>query len=185
MNRCAGIHAAGGYGLRRGFTLLELCIVLLIMAILLGAMMPAFHSAFIESSMRADARQLSFMVRTAMLQSGDEHRGYVLDLTATNLDLHLAGAGPEADSSTNAAAGNSDGGNDDSATYRFDAADKLYIPDPKKNSAWIHMPAAAWIFQPGELCPATRVRLMRGNAWLEMSFNALTGNVENEADYFP
>ena len=40
-------------------------------------------------------------------------------------------------------------------------------------------------FKPGELCPASRVHLGRGDAWLEMSFNALTGNVENEAAYFP
>lgn len=185
MNRCAKTQAAGRDGLRRGFTLLELCIVLLIMAILLGAMTPAMHSAFVESAMRADARQLSFLVRTAMLQSDDEHQGYVLDLTATGLDLHLAGTGPEADSSTDAAAGDSSDNNNASTTYQFDAADKLYIPDPKKNSAWIHIPATSWIFQPGELCPATRVRLIRGNAWLELSFNALTGNVENEADYFP
>ena len=182
MNRCAGTHVASGYGLRRGFTLLELCIVLLIMAILLGAMMPAMHSAFVESAMRADARQLSFMVRTAMLQSDDEHRGYVLDLTATSLDLHSAASGTEANSTP---ADDTGVNSDDSTAYQFDTADKLYIPDPKKNSAWVHMPTTSWIFQPGELCPATRVRLIRGNAWLEMSFNALTGNVENEADYFP
>ncbi len=47
------------------------------------------------------------------------------------------------------------------------------------------MPPTTWIFEAGELCPATRVRLSRGDAYLEMSFNALTGNVENEATYFP
>ena len=47
------------------------------------------------------------------------------------------------------------------------------------------MPEISWTFQPNELCPATRVRLSRGNAWLEMSFNALTGNVEKETTYFP
>jgi prepilin-type N-terminal cleavage/methylation domain-containing protein len=178
MNRCAGPAAVPADPARRGFTLLELCIVLLIMAILLGVMAPAIHSVFVESALRADARQLSFLVRTAMLQSGDEHRGYVLDLTASSLDLHPAATGPAAD----APAGDAP---DASATYQLDAADKLYVPDPKKKSAWIRMPATSWTFQPGELCPATRVRMMRGKAWLEMNFNALTGNTENEADYFP
>jgi len=182
MNQGARTHVASGHGLRRGFTLLELCIVLLIMAILLGVMAPAIHSAFVESLLRADARQLSFMVRTAMLRSGDEHRGYVLDLTSTGLDLHPAATGPATDSSTDAAVGDT---GDAPTTYQFDAADKLYLPDPKRNSAWVHMTATSWIFQPGELCPATRVRLMRRNSWMEMSFNALTGTMENEADYFP
>ena len=40
-------------------------------------------------------------------------------------------------------------------------------------------------FVPGDLCPATKVRLTRGDSWLEMTFNALTGNVETESAYFP
>ena len=43
----------------------------------------------------------------------------------------------------------------------------------------------SWTFKPGELCPAMRVRITRGDAWLEMSFSALTGNVEDEKTYFP
>ena len=63
---------------------------------------------------------------------------------------------------------------------------KLLTPDPQKTDGWLAMPdGTQWVFQPGELCPATRVRLARGDAWVEMSFNALTGNVENEGANFP
>ena len=67
----------------------------------------------------------------------------------------------------------------------FDPPNRLLAPDPLKANAWVAMPPTTWIFQPGELCPAPRVRLARGEAWLEMSFDALTGNVENETNSLP
>jgi prepilin-type N-terminal cleavage/methylation domain-containing protein len=167
-----------------GFTLLETCIVLVIIAILLGVLMPSIHTAFVESALRADSRQLALMVKTAMLQSNDQHHTCVIDLTPQSLDLHGTGdasasSAPVTDADTAPATTDFD------SSYRLDPADRLVIPDPKKPSVWISMPDTSWIFQPGDLCPATRVRMTRGDAWVEMSFNALTGNVENEAAYFP
>jgi hypothetical protein len=68
---------------------------------------------------------------------------------------------------------------------KLDPRNKLQVPDPDKKNAWVAMPPTSWVFQPGELCPASQVRFSRGDAWLIMSFNALTGNVENESTYFP
>lgn len=174
---------------RRGFTLLEVCIVLFIIAILLGAMMPSIQSAFAENALRADARQLSLLVKTGMLHSNDQGQDYVLDLTAASMDLHPAGVVRKEDDAPET---DKDETSDSSLAadqvlepYHLDSANKLLIPDPKKASAWMAMPATSWLFRPGELCPATRVRLLRGKAWVEVSFNALTGNVENETAYIP
>ncbi len=159
--------------------------VLLIMAILAATMMPAIQSAFVENAIRADSHQLALMVKTGMLQSADQQKVYVLDLTNHTMDLHPARA-PKSDSFFPPTPASDDP--DDDATdlsQKLDPANKLLIPDPKRPSAWITIPATSWIFRPGELCPATRVRLARGEAWVEMSFNALTGNVENETAYFP
>jgi type II secretory pathway pseudopilin PulG len=180
MKRCAFTND-GAYRFHRkrkrfsgGFTLLEICTVLFIFMILLGATMPAMHSAFVEQAVRGDARQLSLMVKTAMIQSEEQHRAYVIDLTATTMELHpMDEAAKDAESE------------DVSITRQLDKPNTLLVPDPKKTDGWIAMPPTSWFFQPGELCPASRVRLTRGDDWMEVNFNALTGNVENEASYFP
>lgn len=175
---------------RRGFTLLEICTVLFIIAIFIGAMMPAMQSVFVEKAVRDDSRQLSLMVKTAMLQSADQNRNYVIDLTSATMTLHPEG-NPQASDDETPVADNQDdsdkntGPKDFVVTSSFDKPNKLLVPDPEKPKGWIDMPPTSWVFKPGELCPASRVRLSRGDAWLEISFNALTGNVENETTYFP
>jgi hypothetical protein len=128
------------------------------------------------------------MVKTAMLQSADQNRNYVIDLTPSTMSLHPEGN--SSDDGTSVVSDNDDsnknpGPKDVVVTSPFDKPNKLLVPDPEKPKGWIEMPATSWVFKPGELCPASRVRLSRGDSWLEMSFNALTGNVENEATYFP
>jgi type II secretory pathway pseudopilin PulG len=157
-----------------------MCIVLLIIAVLAAAAMPAIQGAFTENAIRADSRQLSLMVKTAMLQSGDQHRVYVIDLTNTTMSLH-----PESDPADDSNASAADDPSGVSVFQKLDPANKLLIPDPQRANGWITIPAMSWTFRPGELCPATRVRFARGESWIEMSFNALTGNVENETAYLP
>jgi prepilin-type N-terminal cleavage/methylation domain-containing protein len=175
---------------RRGFTLLEMCIVLFLMALLAGAMMPAMQSAFIEQAMRKDSHQLSLMIKTAMLQSSEQHRPYVMDLTPTTMVLHPVGEPPkEVDSSPSDRDENASDKNsaeeDVTVSSQINPPNKLLLRDPDKPKAWLPMASASWLFLPGELCPVPRVRLTRGQAWVEMSFNALTGNVEDETSYFP
>jgi len=173
---------------RRGFTLLEMCIVLVIMALLMGVTMPAMQSAFVERYARNDAHQLALLVKTAMLQSAEQHRAYLIELTPEMMTLH-----PVEESMPSTGLVSSDSDDDASpkipgaidVTYRLDRSNKLFLPDPEKPKTWAAVSKVEWLFQPGELCPAPRVRLSRGNAWLEMSFNALTGDVEDESTYFP
>src|SRR5277367_3057384 len=93
MKRCASPHQ-GAPGLswadscRRGFTLLEMCMVLFIITLLLAAALPAIQTAFVEKAVRNDSHELALMVKTAMLQSADEHRAYIIDLTRSTITLH-------------------------------------------------------------------------------------------------
>lgn len=160
--------------------------VLLIIALLATASLPAMQSAFVEQNLRKDAHQLSIMVRTAMLRSSEQNRPYAIEVTAGSVSLHpFAAATPDAASPTGDAPVASSGSEDVNASNGFDPANKLLTLDPKKAHAWIDMPPTTWLFQPGDLCPVPRVRLTRGNAWLELSFNALTGDVEDETAEFP
>jgi type II secretion system protein H len=182
---------------RRGFTLLELCIVLFILALLAGAAMPAMDSAFTEQGLRNDAHQFSMMVKTAMIKSGEQNRPYELDLTGKAISLQpvpeakgdapdsgatvdtpdLSLAHPEQDADPAPLP--------EDVTMNLNLTNGFQLPDAKKKNAWEAVSAEHWTFQPAALCPLPRVRLTRGNAWIEMSFNALTGNVEDEATYIP
>jgi prepilin-type N-terminal cleavage/methylation domain-containing protein len=180
---------------RRGFTLLEMCIVLFIIALLFAVSMPALQSAFTEQKIRSDAHELALMVKTAMIRSEEQHRAYVIDVTSTSMSLHPGNTGSkDADDDTSTAATSTSDDDDTAATpvmedvsvaNKFDPPNKLLTPDTRKPNTWVAMPPTTWVFQPGELCPTPRVRLERGDSWVEMSFNALTGNVEDETTYLP
>jgi prepilin-type N-terminal cleavage/methylation domain-containing protein len=175
-----------------GFTLLEMCMVLVIIALLFAVTMPAMQSAFVEQAVRKDAHQLALMVKTGMIQSAEQHRAYVIELTSTTMSLHPVDETQKDDlDSTFAAAPADDDTVPNSATEdidvasRLDPPNQLLVADTVKKDAWVALEPTSWVFQPGELCPACRVRLSRGDSYVEMSFNALTGDVENEATYLP
>jgi len=156
--------------------------VLLVIVLLLGLTLPAIQSTFVEQAVRNDATQLSLMVKTAMLKSTDQHRPYVIDFTKQTMTLHPAtDAAPSSDDED----ATSSGADDNTIASVLNSSNKLLFPDPEKPSKWLSIKSATWLFKPGELCSLPRVRLTRGDAWLEMNFNALTGNVENETAYFP
>jgi len=185
------------FHVRRGFTLLELCIVLFILALLAGAALPAMDSAFTEQGLRNDAHQFSMMVKTGMIQSGEQNRPYELDLTDKAISLQPVPS-PETAATPFASAADTpdlslthpDQEPDpapvlEDVTMNLNLTNGFELPDAKKKNAWEAVTAEHWIFQPGDLCPLPRVRLVRGKAWIEMSFNPLTGNVEDEAAYIP
>jgi len=183
-----------------GFTLLEMIIVLVLIAILAAATLPAFNSAVNEHAVREDGHELAMMVRTAMVQSAEQHRTFIIDLTKSTMSLHAQDeeATPQDDNdaalfqdagSNQAAAGLSQAPpppNID-AQQQLDSLNKLQVPDPDKPDGWIDPTGdgTEWVFQPGELCPATKVRIVRGDAYLELDFGALTGDVDTEKYDFP
>ncbi len=198
----------GGRGLplrsraHRGFTLLEMIIVLVIMAILAGAALPAFSSAVNEHRVREDGHQLAMMVREGMIKSAEQHRPIIMDLTKNSMRLYAQGEQGNVDADADAKLFHDSGSTDTNSdnpleetvsqpsldqSQTLDSPNKLQIPDPAKADAWINMPDAGqeWVFQPGQLCPAGKIRVVRGDAYLELDFAALTGTVETEKYYFP
>jgi prepilin-type N-terminal cleavage/methylation domain-containing protein len=185
----------------RGFTLLEMVMVLVIIAILAAASLPAFESAVNEHRVREDGHELALMVRSAMIQSSEQHRPFEIDLTKNTMALHAQGEQTDQSQDENATlfkdsgstATNADQPIADTVTSDVDVEqqledpNKLQVPDPSKTDGWMDMPGdgVQWIFQPGELCPASKIRIVRGDAYLEMDFGALTGGVDTEKYYFP
>lgn len=166
--------------------------MLFIMALLAAAAMPAMESAFTEQALRGDAHQLAMMVKTAMLKSREQQRPYLLVLDGTTLSLEPAPASvnDSGDTPPVTAEPSTDKNETTSPSTSEDATEAqignvLKFLNAEKKNAWENLPAAHWLFEPAGLCPLPRVRLERGAAYIEMSFNALTGNVEDEASYIP
>jgi len=198
MNVCARSVLCGAFRHDRGqggYTLIEMCVVIFIIMLFVTAGLPAIESAFTEQAVRADSRELALMVRTAMLQSSDQHRPYVIDLTSSNLYLHPAEAMvEEKDPSDQDTASDDDLSDNTNADLRpenvevlhaLDSRNKLLLPDPNKPGGWASVTPSQWCFQPGGLCLLPKVRIERGQSWQELRFNPLTGNVEDESYYFP
>ena len=176
-----------------GFTLLEMVVVLVILGILMTVIAPGMQSAFAEQKLRSDASQLSLMVKTGMIQCEEQHRPFVLLLSATGLSLAPQASAKPDDSSAPAPTASADQPKtDDDAdattateSWQLDAQNQLLVPDPKSAGHWQRLESAEWVFRPGELCPATDVLFTRGEAQLHLNFNALTGNVEKEWSSIP
>jgi prepilin-type N-terminal cleavage/methylation domain-containing protein len=171
-----------------GFTLLEMCIVLFIIALLAGAAMPAMRTAFLEQQLRGDSHQLALMVRTAMITSSEQGRPYIIALDGKNVTLapaaaSIAEAAPPASQNTDDPDKSEAGPGD--VTQAIALSNVLQFPDAEKKNKWETLPSVSWTLEPNGLCPLPRVRLARGDAYVEMSFNALTGDVEDEALSIP
>jgi type II secretory pathway pseudopilin PulG len=195
MNVRARSVSCGASRNDRGYTLLEMCVVIFIIMLFITAGLPAIESAFTEQAVRTDSRELALMVRTAMLQSSDQHRPYVIDLTSSNLYLHPAeGLVETKDQSGQDAVSENDPSHQTNpevqpegveVLHALDSRNKLLVPDPDKPQKWVPVKPTEWRFAPGGLCLLPRVRIERGESWQELGFNPLTGNVEDESYYFP
>lgn len=174
-----------------GFTLLELCIVLILIAILVGSFVPSIVTALTEQAIRNDSHQLAIMVKTGMIQSAEQNRAYALDFTTSSIKLHPADNPedsqktifpslmdkPDAESPAPVAV---------EMSCELTNPTKMVVPDPQKKNGWKPIPKTMTVlFRPGELCPLQTVRFTRGEAYIEQSFNGLTGNVDKEESYIP
>jgi len=158
--------------------------VLLIIALLAGLALPAMDSAFNERSLRNDAHVFSVMAKTAMLKSAEDQRPYTMELQGSNLVLEPARAILN-DHDTVHADSDDERENPDSTTETETLSNPIKFPDANRKNKWETLPSVKWTFQPEDLCPLPRIRVERGQGYIEMSFNALTGDVEDEGYYLP
>jgi type II secretory pathway pseudopilin PulG len=174
----------------RGFTLLEICLVLFIAVLIMGLAVPVTTSLMSEQQLREPARQFELLVKTARRQAVQENRPYEILMSAGGFLLQpVFGAetpGPQPAPETEP---ESEEGEDVPAPfepleYRLPSGVTYLVQRWGWNKA--AKPAEdRWIFQGTGLCEPMIIRFQREESWLEISFNPLTASVDDESYYFP
>ncbi len=163
---------------RGGYTLLEICIVLFIVALLIGAAAPHLSGWLSEERLRGPARRLELLARTARLDAIDRQCPYEVVIRPGSLSLEATGGdGPEK------------GREKDGPGAAAPAA----VPDPYplsdsiavRTKAWGEAEFSSrdevrWRFQPSGLCEPMWVEFRQAGSVIALGFDPLTASVSEE-----
>ncbi len=150
----------------RGYTLLEIALVVTIIVLLIGAVVPLTRGFTREQRLRDAVRELLVLAKTARTEAMTTGQPAEIIFDKGGFVLHRAG---EEEASENARLARG-------MTYQIRpfASDKMLKPDGQR-----------WIFQPSGLCEPVTVRVMEDEAWMEVRFDALTAGLADESYNIP
>ena len=150
----------------RGYTLLEIALVVTIIVLLVGAVVPMSSGFIREQRMRDAVRELLVLAKTARTEAMTTGRAAEVIFNKRGFALRRAGE-EEPSESVTLARGMS------YQLFPF-SADKPLKPDGQR-----------WIFQPTGLCEPVSVRIIENEAWIEVRFDPLTAGIEEETYNIP
>lgn len=161
-----------------GFTLLEMIIALFILMLVLGMAVVATRNVFADEDIRQANRKLQTFAKTARRQACLEGRPWEIVFKPGLWSLKPVAPSVATEHSDLSAAEPKTVEYQVPTTMRW----KIKVWGSK---TWETPKEASWIFTPSGLCAPNRFRLERGTSWMELSFNALTANVQDEEFYLP
>ena len=178
----------------RGFTLLEICLVMFIAILIMGLAIPVTASLMSEQRLREPARQLELLVKTARRQAVQDNRSYEILMSPTGFLLQ-----PVLDADAPAAplqeppkpADGEEGEAVEQAPAPFEPLEYRLPGEVTyliQRFGWEKAGKPEedhWVFQPTGMCEPMILRFQRGEGWLEITFNPLTASVDDESYYFP
>lgn len=150
----------------RGYTLLEIALVVTIIVLLVGAVVPLSSGFIREQRLRDAVRELLVLAKTARTEAMTTGRASEVVFGKRGFSLRRPGE-EEPSESVKLARGMS------YQLFPF-SADKPMRPDGQR-----------WIFQPTGLCEPLSVRIMENEAWIEVRFDPLTAGIEDESYSIP
>lgn len=160
----------------RGFTLIEILVVLFLASLIFAAVLPTAGNLLIQEQVRGAARKVSLFAKTARTQALAEQQPYHI-IFEKNTFMVSPIAPPKKTEKEEAKPGFTE-------SYRL-PKDVLCQIRSWEEEKWSKAENLDWVFQPTGLCEPLRIRLSKDNAWFEMEFNPLTANTQNEAFFFP
>jgi prepilin-type N-terminal cleavage/methylation domain-containing protein len=180
VSRLSGFYAGGAGRIEQtrlfrdqgsvGFTLLEVCVVLFIVAVLAAVAGPPTARLFQEEQLRRPVRELQSFAKEGRRSALAENRSYRLVLLNDGFVLQPADRKGDSDRPDE--------------SYRLPGDVKFAIKrindtDFKKNVD------ARWIFLPNGLCEPLTFLFQRGQDWIKFRIDPLTARIENQESYIP
>ena len=153
-----------------GFTLLEVCFVLFIVAVLFAVAAPPTARLFQEEQLRRPVRELQGFAKEARRSAIVENRSYQLLLLNDRFVLQPADQKIE------------DQGSE--ASYRL-ASDVTFAIKRLNDTNFKGGADARWIFSPNGLCEPMTFLFQRGQGWIKFRIDPLTGRIADQESYIP
>jgi prepilin-type N-terminal cleavage/methylation domain-containing protein len=153
-----------------GFTLLEVCFVLFIVAVLFAVAAPPTARLFQEEQLRRPVRELQSFAKEARRLAFTENRSYQLLLL--NDGFALRPSDPKVESER------------PEETYRL-PSDVTFAVRRVNDNEFKGIADARWIFLPNGLCEPMTFLFQRGQSWIKFRIDPLTARMEDEESYIP
>ena len=149
------------------FTLLEICFVLFIVAVLFAVAAPPVAKQFQEEQIRKPVRELQSFAKTARRLAMEQDRAYVILLLNTGYLLE-----PLEKKDT------------DTESLRYDLPGQVKYEIQRPSDRDLKAVAdARWIFTPNGLCEPIVFFFQRDQDWVRFRIDALTARMENEESF--
>jgi type II secretory pathway pseudopilin PulG len=149
------------------FTLLEICFVLFIVAVLFAVAAPPVAKQFQEEQIRKPVRELQSFAKTARRLAMEENRAYVVLLLNSGYLLE-----PLEKKDT------------DKESLRYDLPNRVTFEIQRPADRDLKRFAdARWIFTPNGLCEPITFFFQRDHDWIRFRVDALTARIENEESF--
>lgn len=153
-------------GWPRGYTMIEIVVVLAIMATIIGVAIPLSSGFMREQRLRDPVRELLILAKTARTEAMTTGRATGVVFGKKGFGLLRPGAEEPTDTYTLPRGM--------SYTIVPFGSEKASKPDGQ-----------TWIFQPSGLCEPITFRLVEDDAWIEITFDPLTANISDEGYNIP
>ena len=159
---------ASGAARRRsgGYTLLEIALVVAIIVLIIGAAVPLTSGFTREQRLREVVRELLVYAKTA--RSDAMTTGRAAEVVFAKRDFSLLRPGES----------------EPGATFKIPRGLR-YVLQPFGTEKALSPDGQRWIFQPTGICEPISVRVEEGEAWMQITFDALTAGIAEESYYIP